>query len=167
MPTIFKYGVPEATGMTFDKAYDATAQKHKVPTYDELADEFDLSSCEGEECPLRQVRQCISDTLHFWIDLLETIVSPEQARTSALYENHFFTDSERNNVFALYKRLMLVDRMLIEAAVLANPKADAEAIKKAWSEWANLKKDVLVVVRKMKDAWQKDVTRDDYVGYLG
>jgi hypothetical protein len=101
------------------------------------------------------------------LDLLEEVLAPEQGASSALFESHFISDSERNGVFALFKRLMQNDRALLEALVLADEKADVDVIKKVWSEWPDLKKDVLVIIRKLKDCWSKDVTREDYLGYLG
>ena len=152
--------------MAFDKEYDVLASKFKLPAYKDLAQELDFSAVESDKFVLCQVRKCMNDRLVIWIDVLEDVLSPDQARSSSLYESHFFNDEERKTAFALFKRLMSHDRVLLEALVVSDEKADADAIRKVWQDWQELKKGVLVIVRKMRDSWQKDVAHEDYGGYL-
>ncbi len=153
--------------MPFDKEYAALAAKFKLPALDVIEKEIDLSNCESERFVLRQVRQAMRERIGVWLDLLDEVLSPEQGTSSALFESHFFTDAERNNVFAFYKRLMQNDRALLEALVLADEKSDAEVIRQVWQQWPELKKEVLVIILKLKECWSKDLKREDYVGYLG
>lgn len=154
--------------MPFDKKnYESLAAKFKLPSCEELEKELDIKACESDIPVLRQVRQCLHDRMMIWAEMLEDVISPDPTKTFAVFESHFFTESERNDAFALYKRLMALDRGMLEALVLADEKADAEIIRKVWSEWNGLKKDVLQIVRKLKDCWHKDVTREDYLEYLG
>lgn len=153
--------------MAFDKAYGAVAQKFKLPTFEALSAEIDLSACENESFVLRQVRQALADRMGVWLDILEGIINPDQASSASIYESHFFNNNERNELFVLYKRLMQHDRALMEALVLSDEKADAEVVRAVWADWQPLKKELVKVVRKMRESWNKDVSRDEYVGYLG
>lgn len=153
--------------MSFESAYAVVAQKHKLPACDALAVELDLAACEGESFVLRRVRQAMEERVGVWLDVLEEVLNPDQASAASIYESHFFSDSERNEMFLLYKRLMRHDRALLEASVLSDEKADAQAIRSVWAEWQALKKEIVAVVGKKRGCWNKDVTRDEYVGYLG
>ena len=153
--------------MSFDAAYAKVATKYKLPSFEDLDKELDLSGGESERFPLIHVRNRLADKINFWLDLLESILSPDPSRTSALHETRYFGDTDRNKVFALYKRLMVLDRCLVEAAVTSDEKLDARVLKDIWSQWDGLKTEVLEIVVKMKESWQKELARDENLGYLG
>jgi len=153
--------------MAFSTAYDKLASKHKLPSFDELAKEIDLSAIEHEENAIAQVRNRLNERLDLWIELLESVLWPDQGSSSAMYEARVVTEEMHKEIFTLFKRVMIVARTLDEATVLADEKADVEAIKMAWKEWPQLKKGVVDVVRLLKDSWQKTVRQENHVGYLG
>lgn len=153
--------------MAFSTAYDKLASKHKLPSFDELSKEIDLSGIESEENPIGQVRNRISERLDLWIELLESVLWPDQGSSAAMYEARVVTEEMHKDIFGLFKRVMIVARTLDEATVLTDEKADVEAIKTAWKEWQSLKKGVVDVVRLLKDSWQKKVHHENHVGYLG
>ena len=154
--------------MTFDKAYATLATKYKLPKFDDLNNELELISIESEHFPLREVRLRMAEHLEAWIEVLEGVISPDQSKSSALYESRFFTEKERNAVFDTYKQIMRHLRALDEALVTNDDALDAQTIKDVWKDWEHMKEQVLMLVRKLKESWDKELHGDNsHVGYLG
>lgn len=153
--------------MAFKEAYNALAAKNKLPSFDVLHAEVDLSNCEFEDFPLRQARNAIKERMDGWLDVVEAIVSPDSGNASALYEVGSFGERELKEVFALYSKIMFNYRVLTEASILMDEKADAEAIKTVWKDWADLKKKVAALATKLKESWTRELRRADHQGYLG
>jgi hypothetical protein len=153
--------------MVIEQAYAKVAAKYKLPPFEVLDAELDLSACESETNPLHDVRERIADKVDFWLKLLDSVLSPDPAHTASSYESRFFTETERTAVFVLYKRLMIIDRTIVEAAIVSDEKTDAAAIRDVWNEWNDVKKEVLAVARKMKASWGKTEKREEELGYMG
>jgi hypothetical protein len=165
--TSLKYRLEGAEGMAFKEAYNALAAKNKLPSFDVLHAEVDLSNCEFEDFPLRQARNAIKERMDGWLDVVEAIVSPDSGNASALYEVGSFGERELKDVFALYSKIMYNYRVLTEAAILMDEKTDAEAIKIVWKEWTDIKKKVAALATKLKESWTRELKRADIQGYLG
>jgi hypothetical protein len=160
-------GGKQHTGMAFKDAYAAAAAKYKLPSYDALHAEMDLSECEFEDYPLRQVLHVIKDRMDGWLDVIEIVLSPDQASTAALYEANAFSESDQKALFKLFSKVMYNYRILTEAAVLMDEKADVEAIRSVWKAWADLKKQVAALAAKIKQSWTRELKGEDHQGYLG
>jgi hypothetical protein len=152
--------------MAFKESYEKLAVKYKLPALADLGKELDVSGAEDDQHPLIFVAERVEERLDLWIEMLETVLSPDQGNSAALYEARFFSEKDHEDIFALFKRIMAIVRTLDEAQILADEKADAEAIRLAWAEWAECKKGVAAVVKKMRECWKQTRERDN-VGYLG
>jgi hypothetical protein len=154
--------------MAFKDAYNTQAAKNKLPSYDILHAEIDLSECEFEDYPLRQVLHSMKDRMDGWLDVLEAVISPDQASTASLYEANAFNEDDQKSLFKLFSRVMYNYRILTEAVILMDEKTNAEAIRSVWKEWADLKKQVAMLATKLKHSWTRELKREDnHQGYLG
>jgi hypothetical protein len=68
---------------------------------------------------------------------------------------------------ALYKRMMYFNRFSTELSFSDSDEANAKFINDFMREWPELKKSILYFVRRMKEGWQKDIMKKEFVGYFG
>ena len=142
--------------MGIKERYQELRKKHKLPSFNEINKEFEISTIEKEEFLLREIRRKIAEKIEAYTKFLEDILHPDPPTTSNMYESRIFNDEDRNEIFKIYKRLMFFDRFSIETAVDEDDKKSSEYINAVFKEWGELKKQFLSFVKKSKESWLKD-----------
>ena len=148
------------------KLYESLRKKYRLPGFDELDAEFEISAIEAESGLLREVRKQISEKVGNVSSLVEEVLQPDTNLVN-LYESRVFDEAEKQRLFELYKRLMVVDRTLVELMIANDEKLDAEFIKSFAAEWKKTKPELLRFVRKLKESWEKETEKGEAVGYMG
>lgn len=148
------------------KLYEALRKKHKLPTFDEMDSEFEISAIEAESGLLREIRKHISERVGNINSLVEEVLQPDTNLVN-LYESRVFNETEKQGLFELYKKLMVVDRTLAELMIANDEKLDAQFIKSFAAEWKKIKPELLNFIRKLKDSWEKETEEGESAGYMG
>jgi hypothetical protein len=146
--------------------YSELKKKHKLPDFSILDYEFEISSIEEEAFLLRNIRCMIDEKTELSIKLLDEILHPE-AGFSSFRESGIFTQDERERILKVYRSLMYFRRLSTELFFEDSDELNAKFINEFMKEWPELKKSLLVFVKRMKESWQKDVSIKEVVGYLG
>jgi hypothetical protein len=166
-----KYKVKEIKSMKgepFDrlKSYDALKKKFDLPDYDDLDNEFEISLLEEAPFPLRNIRRKIAEKVDFYTRFLEEQLQPE-ATLPLIHECKYFTDEEKSEMFKFYMKLMLICRASAQLGIEEDDKKTAAFIVKTLKEWKEMKLQLSGYVKKVRDAWKKDITIIETLGYLG
>lgn len=148
------------------KLYESLRRKYKLPAFDELDAEFEISAIEAETALLREVRKQISEKVGNVNSLVEEVLQPDTNLVN-LYESRVFDEDEKKRLFELYKRLMVVDRNLVELMIANDEKLDAAFIKSFHEEWRKIKPELLRFIRKLKESWEKETEEGETAGYMG
>ncbi|MEM4263697.1 MAG: hypothetical protein QW666_02260, partial [Candidatus Woesearchaeota archaeon] len=72
-----------------------------------------------------------------------------------LYEYRCFNDAEKKEIFALYSKILYLQRRLFEADFLLDDHADAAIIKQIAKEWPDIRKQMVPFVKELEACWQK------------
>ncbi len=148
------------------KLYETLRKKYKLPGFDELDSEFEISAIEAESGLLREIRKQISEKVSDVSSLFQTILQPDTNLVD-LYESRVFDEAEKQRLFELFKKLMVTDRTLMELAIENDEKLDAEFIKSFTAEWKKTKPELLKFIKKLRDSWEKDTDEGEAAGYMG
>ena len=148
------------------KRYEVFMEKYKLPSFEELDSEFEISAIDSESFLLREVRARVSDKVGEVGSLVEAVLHPETNLVD-LYESRIFDEQEKNELFELYKKLMAADRNLAELSVLNDEELDAAFIKSFSAEWKKLKPELVKFIRKLREAWEKETDEREVAGYMG
>jgi len=149
-----------------DKIFDPLKKKYSLPDFSLLDSEFDLYTIEYECYFLRSIRHKMVERIESVTKMFDQVLHPE-AGFSAYREANIFTDKDREDIINLYRRLMYFHRLSTELDFNSSEAADAKFINDFMKEWPVLKKQILAYVVRMKDSWQKDISKKEVVGYLG
>jgi len=122
--------------------------------YEALKKEYDLTE---EQLTTKAIMQRMGETLEGYIKILIQLLQPEEFHS--LHECTAFDDTEKEKIFDIYKNLMIAHRELLKAEIKNDEKNNVSTIGYVNSELKRLKPDILVIVNKMQESWNKKLTK--------
>jgi len=140
--------------------------RQKLPSYDELNEEFEIASITERNFPLRAIRRKMMEKISKYLSVLESIIQPE-THFSDLYESKFFDDEKRHHVLEIYKKLKMFERETYELAINEDDESNADFINRLLIEWKNLKKNLFSIMKKLKESWKEENKDKEVIGYFG
>ncbi|MBI2134629.1 hypothetical protein HYU09_01435 [Candidatus Woesearchaeota archaeon] len=149
------------------KEYDNLCKKYRLPKFDDLDSEFEISDLESTNFLLKNILRKIAENLEFYNGLINEVLQPDAASMSSMHETRFFTDSEKSDMYSLYKKIMKNHRAIIEIMLKNDEKEEAEFLNKFLNDWKEIKKWLLNYLEKMKDSWDKETSIEQDLGYFG
>ena len=150
-----------------EKEYSNLSKKYKLPKFKAIDDEFEISSLDNEKFLIKNILRSISEKLEFYIEFISNLVHPDGSSISSMYEIRSFSEDEKNGMYTLFKRLMKIDRNIVEIILRNDEKEQADFLNKFFSDWLDTKKELLKYIKKMKDSWEKQSTIEEDIGYFG
>jgi hypothetical protein len=147
--------------------YELLRKKHNLPGFDELNREFDIEEISDETQLLAQkIREKIHEKFESYARMFESMLQPESS-LSDMYEAHYIEDSEKNNAYAVFKRLMKIIRCSSSVAINNTEEENAAFIKDAHHEWNQIKPDVSRQVKRLISIWDKETDIKEDLNYFG
>ena len=152
----------------FDIKQEYNILKHKLPNFNELDREFEISSAniKDKNFLLRNIRRRINDKVIFYCRLIEGLIYPSTNNIINMFELKSFNEQEKENISKFYKKLMQYERESLTLDVNPDEKKDFDYINKLWKDWQYFKKEMLKITEKMKASWEKEdkLVKDSYFG---
>ena len=152
--------------MAIKKDYEELKKMYKLPSYDEINNDFEISCLEDEKFLLRTIRRKIVEKLDAYSKIIEQVLMPESNQIS-LVECQIITDEEKKELYNLFKRLVYFDRLSIETSINEDDKKTSDFINEFWKEWPSIKEQLSEVMSKLKQGWTKEIKLKEERNYLG
>jgi hypothetical protein len=147
--------------------YNRLKNKYKLPEFSELDNEFGISAIENDRFLLREIIDRMIERFDIFSRVLEGVLQPDTSILWSLHEAKFFDEKDKESMYELYKKLMLISRKSLEVSLKRDEKEEAAFISKAFDEWKELKRGLLKFMGMMKNSWKKDIDSSEKLGYLG
>jgi len=152
----------------FDIKQEYNNLKHKLPKFEDLDNEFELSISNIKEKAflLRNIRRRVNDKVIFYCRIIEGLIYPNPNNMIGMFEIKSFSEDEKQKLNDYYKILMKYERESLSLDVNSDEKKDAEYVNNLFKEWPPLKKYLIAVTDKMKSSWltEDKPFRDNYFG---
>lgn len=146
--------------------YQKIKEKYSIlPNYEELNKEFNID--EAEKLNLNIIRKKVGEKLEMMLDILERILNPEPASLSDLYECKFVTEKEKQKAFETYKKIMQLYRELLETELSNDEELQTKIIRKISMEMPSLRKEIIPIIKKLKESWKENIEHKEILGYMG
>lgn len=142
-------------------------KKYGLPSFKDLNNEFEIASIENENFLLREIISKVVDRTEFFSRLFEDLLQPDPSLLRSMQEAKIFNEEERKSIYAIYKKLMVINRKSVEVSLNRNEKEEANFINKTFDEWKELKTSISQIVDKIKDSWKKETYSKEKLSYLG
>ncbi len=147
--------------------YNKLCKKFKLPKFDVIDKEFEISSLENERFLINNILRKIAEKLEIYTEAIGNLVHPDGSSLSSMYEIRFFSDDEKNDMYKMFKKLMKINREIVELLLDADEKKEADFLNGFFNEWLNMKNDLKTCISKMKESWEKESTIEEDLGYFG
>lgn len=160
--------MPKEDSFDFEKEYNEFKKKYKLPDFEKLNNEFELSSYKDIDPKflLRNIRRKLIDKIGSSLRFLENIIHPLGSSVITMNEVKYFDETNLNKVNNLIKKLMLLERQSLVLDLELNEAADAEFIDSFFKEWTDIKGELKEVTIIVRDSWKEEEKTDteDYFG---
>ena len=160
------YMVDESSDKVVRTRYEELSRKYKLPEYDEVEAELQISSFEDDKFLLNNIREEILDRLRDSTDFLSEILHPDTNMTN-MHESSIFDNSQKNEFFALFRRLMFLRREAFEVYISGSETSTAEFINTFFEAWKGMKPELIGVISSVKNSWKAESEQTESVGYFG
>jgi len=153
--------------MGVKERYLELSKKYRLPSFDEIDNEFEISTIEKEHFLLREIRRKITEKIEVYAKILEEILHPDPPTVSNMYESGVFDEKSRDEIFVLFKKLMYLNRLSVEASIDENEQKSSDYINAVFKNWKDIKKEFLRHIKNAKESWLRDIDIKEKLGYLG
>ncbi len=150
--------------MTIKETYKKLQKTYKLPKFEDINSEFEITTIENKDFLLREIRRKIAEKIQAYIKILEGLMQPEPTITN-LHEIRALDEKEQ--VYQIFKGLMILERTNIETSVDENDKKTADFINHCWKKWSNIKKKLLKIIQELKKSWEEESELKEELSYMG
>tara|TARA_Y100000310_G_scaffold94955_1_gene92785 strand:+ start:19986 stop:20453 length:468 start_codon:yes stop_codon:yes gene_type:complete len=150
-----------------EQEYYKLSKKYKLPKFNELDSEFEISNLESKRFLIKNILRKIVEKLEFYIEVIGNLVHPDASSLSSMYEIRYLSDDEKNEMYVLFKKMMKAERSIVEVVLRNDEKQQVEFLNGFFNEWADMKKELVSYLSKIKESWSKESSIEEDVGYLG
>ena len=149
------------------KVYEELRKRHSVlPAFSEIDALFEVSAIEKEGFLLRAIRRTILEDIEYLLHGMEPVFQPENS-VAGMHECRFLDEVEKQRFFELYRRLMMLHRRGIIAALKYDDADDAAFIASVCEVWGQLGKDISQHLARIAECWAKESESEERAGYFG
>jgi len=122
------------------KAYEILQEKHKLPSFSELNENFEIEQIrKGEETLLRTIRKAMINKVANSMNFLEIILNPMNAPRLYLVYIKSITQEDKKEIEKLYSALSDLAIGSLKLEIDYSENEEAEMIKKIFKAWNSVK----------------------------
>jgi len=148
------------------KAYESIQKKHGLTEFSIVDAELELCSLDSPDFLSSTIRKRLSERVERFLELLRNLIQPEQTLID-MHEFKYVEKEDRKHLFELFQKLMLIQRRAVEADLIREEDSDCAFFRESFDSWMDLKKDILIYVKKAQRAWQDSKEVKERVEYVG
>ncbi|MDD5012339.1 MAG: hypothetical protein PHQ66_01695 [Candidatus Nanoarchaeia archaeon] len=150
------------------ETYSSLGEKYNLPSFEKLNGDFQIEKVAEYETDfvLREIRENITAKFLNYLRFIESLINPSNGPMFMFAVIKTLGAREKEKLSELYKKIAKIDVDLIELDLEYSEKKEAEAIKKYYEMWQEIKKELIEIVSVIKNNW--DVKEENGKGnYLG
>lgn len=143
------------------KQYSALAQKHSLPRFEKLNEDFEIEKIVLEtEIPLKVIRRIIIEKIGNYMNFFEMILNPVNAPRIYMQFIKSMTTADRDLINKMYESFGEIYLLSLSLEVTYSEKNEAEAIKKILRVWDSSKPNLSKVMEKITNP-SKEVVKNE------
>ena len=150
------------------KEYEELKKKHKLPSFEELNEEFEIEKLQERETDflLRQIRRAMVEKIAVVLRFLELIVNPAEAQTPLYIFSVMksISGDTKKVVERAYKELTAMELGALSLDIQYNEKKEVIFIKEMNKRWPQSKKDLVQITQKLEVVWSHEKSHEGYFG---
>lgn len=152
----------------FKKDYLEIQKKYDLPSFEEFNQDFHIEKLADVETDylVREIRKMITDKFANYLRFIETFLHPSNAPMFVLSIVKLISVEDKKSLVSMYEKLAKSEMKIVELDLEFSEERDAKFIKSSFDLWQEIKKDLLLFVRKVERDWDSkpEVNGKNYFG---
>jgi len=153
---------------TLKQEYKKIQEKHNLPGFEELNEDFNIEKASEVEVELliREIRRFLADKLANYMRFAEAILNPVNVQMFVYSLIKSLDVQEKEKLTEIYKKLSKNELKLIELDIKYSEEKEALFIRESYVMWQEMKKDLLDIIEKATKNWdnKSESKSKDYFG---
>jgi hypothetical protein len=152
----------------FESAYNELAQKHSLPEFMKIAEDFDIEKIADKESIFlaREIRRTINEKLSAYLHLFETLINPSSPPMFVFSALRGVTEEDKGKIKDIYKQLSKLQIEVMKLDTIYSEESEVAFIKRSFDEWQELKKITYGIIEKFDENLEKEDSSKKR-GYFG
>ena len=152
----------------FELAYNELKQKHSLPEFKILAEDFDIEKIAEKESNflIREIRRIINEKLSAYMHLFETLINPSAPPMFIFSVLRGIKEEDKESIREIYKKLSKLQIEVMKLDTIYSEQGEIKFIKDTFAEWQDLKKTIYKIIENLDENIEKDDTSKNR-GYFG
>ena len=133
------------------KDYKKLQEKHSLPEFDKLAEDFDVEKAQEKETSflLRDIRRAMNEKLSSYLHLFETFINPTSPPMFVFSLLKNADEKDKELMKKMYKEFSKVQIDMLKLDTIYNEEKEAAFIKDIFEKWQDLKKEISGLLEKL------------------
>ena len=133
------------------KSYDLLAKKYKLPSFENMNENFEIDKIEKDTISLlRVVRKVMMEKIVNSLSFLELLINPANTPRMYLAYAHSISADDRKTIEEIYTSLGDISLISLDLEIDYSEKSEAEVIKKIANAWNEQKPRFKKILGNMK-----------------
>ncbi len=142
----------------FESAYNELKEKHNLPDFKRLAEEFDIEKITDKESILliREIRRTINEKLSAYMHLFETLINPSAPPMFIFSALRGINGEDKEKIKEIYQKISKLQIEVMKLDTIYSEEGEVAFVKKSFDQWQELKKEVYSVIEKFDENVEKE-----------
>ena len=139
----------------FKEDYLEIQKKYDLPSFDEFNQDFHIEKLADVETDylIREIRKMVTDKFANYLRFVEAFLHPSSSPMFVLSIVKLINIDDKKMLVNIYEKLAKCEMKIVELDLEFLEDKDAEFVRDSFVLWQEIKKDLLIFVRKIERDW--------------
>lgn len=148
--------------MKIKEEYEELRKKYKLPSFEEINDEFEISAFDINKIPSlpRGILRAICNKMGLFLNYVEPVISPNPQGLHGYIEIQNTTNDEKKEIFEFYKDLSKKYHKVYSVELTEKEDEIMKEIKNVLRYWDKIKIKFKRISEVINKAWDKELEKE-------
>ena len=148
--------------MKINEEYDELRKKYKLPSFDEVNYEFEISTLDVNKIPSlsRGILRAICNKMGLFLNYVEHVISPNPQGLHGYIEIQNTTNDEKKEIFEFYKDLSKKYHKAYSTELTEKEEEIIKEIKNVLKYWDSVRVRFKKISEVINKAWEKELEKE-------
>ena len=144
--------------INFEEIYNELAQKHSLPQFEKIAEDFDIEKIQDKESIflIREIRRTINEKIAAYIHLFETLINPTTPPMFVFSILRNISTADKDTIKKIYKALSRTQIEVMKLDTIYNEADEIKFINETFIIWQELKPTIYKLIERFESSFDED-----------
>ncbi len=146
--------------INFEEKYNELAQKHSLPEFEKIAEDFDIEKIQDKESIflIREVRRAINEKIAAYIHLFETLINPSAPPMFVFSILRNISQEDKETIKKIYKAISRTQIEVMKLDTVYKEEEEIKFINETFIIWQELKPIIYKLIERFESSFDEDDT---------